>query len=200
VEYPDDVGLVVVLRRFGIAPDALLGHGGEAWVYALNDVRVLRVLHAGGRADDVRRRQRLVDELALAEPVFALPEVLEVGEVNGRVFAVERRLCGRSVMDELRDCEGGSRRGVIESHLSAAAALGDLHLASRGWFGDLITDDAITTATWRAYLEQRAALNLAKSSREFGRLTPPRWRARSPNPQPAPSRIWTRSRETCSPT
>jgi len=38
--------------------------GGEAWVYALDDARVVRVLHPGGRADDILRRQRLVDELA----------------------------------------------------------------------------------------------------------------------------------------
>jgi aminoglycoside phosphotransferase (APT) family kinase protein len=39
-------------------------------------------------------------------------------------------------------------------------------------FGDLIVDDAITTSTWRAYLEQRAAANLARSTREFWSTDP----------------------------
>jgi aminoglycoside phosphotransferase (APT) family kinase protein len=172
VDFPDDSGLVSVLKGLGVAADALLGHGGEAWVYALDDARVLRVLHAGGRAEDVRRRQSLVDELARAGPAFALPEILEVGDIDGRIFAVERRLPGRSVMDELRSCDGDARGRLIEAHLDAAAALGDLHLAPRGGFGDLIIDDAITTSTWRAYLEERAATNLARSTRELRSIDP----------------------------
>ena len=170
--FPDDSGLVAVLHRFGIGADAVLGHGGEAWVYALDDARVVRVLHAGGRADDIERRQRLVDELARAERTFALPEVLDVGEVEGRVFAIERRLEGRSVMDALAECEGAARARLIEAHLDAAAALGDLHLEPRKGFGDLIVDGAITTSTWRGYLDARAAANLASGAPELGPIDP----------------------------
>ncbi len=172
MDFPDDSGLVSVLKRLGVAADALLGHGGEAWVYALDDARVLRVLHAGGRAEDVRRRQSLVDELARAGPAYALPEILEIGEIDGRIFAVERRLPGRSVMDELRSCDDDARGRLIEAHLDAAAALGDLYLAPRGGFGDLIIDNAITTSTWRAYLEERAATSLARSTRELRSIDP----------------------------
>lgn len=163
-----DAGLVAVLHHFGIGTDAVLGHGGEAWVFALDDGRVLRVLHDGGRADDIERRQRLVDELARAQPTFALPEVLDVGEVDGRVFAIERRLEGRSIMDELAHCDGNARARLIEAHLDASAALGDLHLEPRNGFGDLIANDTITTSTWRAYLEARATANLAGAGRELG--------------------------------
>jgi aminoglycoside phosphotransferase (APT) family kinase protein len=134
--------------------------------------RVLRVLHAGGRADDVHRRQGLVDELSLAKPPFALPAVLEVGEVDGRVFAVERRLPGRSVLQELQYCEGPARARLIEAHLDVAAAIGDLRLPPRDSFGDLIVDDAVTTTTWSAYLEERAAANLARSIPDFGSIDP----------------------------
>lgn len=172
VEFPDDAGLVAVLTQFGIPPDALLGHGGEAWVYAFGDERVLRVLHAGGRIEEIHRRQDLIDELVVSVPSFALPKVLDVGEVSGRIFAIERRLPGWSVMDELRRCEGDSRPRMIEAHLGAAAALGDLHLTPRGWFGDLVGGDPIKTATWRAYMEQRAAANLARSTEEFRSIDP----------------------------
>jgi aminoglycoside phosphotransferase (APT) family kinase protein len=167
MRFPDDPGLVAVLKHLAVSASALLGHGGEAWVYALDDARVVRVLHAGGREEDVRRRQALVDELARAEPAFALPQLLEVGELEGRVFAVERRLHGRSLSDELRTAERSARARLIEAHLDTAAALGDLHLEPRDGFGDLIVADAITTPTWRAYLEQRAAANLARSTPEL---------------------------------
>jgi aminoglycoside phosphotransferase (APT) family kinase protein len=172
VPFPDDAALVAVLRSLGVGPEAVLGHGGEAWVYALDDDRVVRVLHAGGRAEDVRRRKALVDELARDEPAFALPEVIEINEIDGRVFTIERRLHGRPVMDELRDCEGTARSRLIEAHLAAAAALGDLHLEPRETFGELIADEPITTPTWRDYLEQRIAANLARSTPDLHAIDP----------------------------
>jgi hypothetical protein len=60
VDFPSDPRLVAAAFRFGVAPNALLGHGGEAWVYALDDERVLRVLHDGGGKADVLRRMALV--------------------------------------------------------------------------------------------------------------------------------------------
>jgi aminoglycoside phosphotransferase (APT) family kinase protein len=150
----------------------MLGHGAEAWVYAIDNERVLRVLHAGGQAQEVHRRRGLVDELARATPAFALPTVLEVGEIDGRVFAIEQRLKGRSLTEELQSCEDSARAQLIEAHLDTAAALGDLHLTPRGYFGELISDDAIRTSTWRAYLEQRVAANLRESTPDLASIDP----------------------------
>jgi len=172
VNFPDDRGLLDVLARFGVRPDDVLGHGGEAWVYALDHARVLRVLHAGGTVDHVRRRSRLIDELTRSRVAFDLPEALDVGEINGRVFVVERRLAGRSVMAELRVADGSRRARLIEAHLEAAAALGDLHLDPRGYYGDLISDDPITVDTWRMYLRAKAAASLSGSVADFASIDP----------------------------
>jgi hypothetical protein len=104
-----------VALRFGVAPDALLGHGGEAWVYALDDGRVQRILREGGRKADVLRRLSLVEELTLAQPAYRLPEVLDVGKIEGRTYAIERRLPGRSVLEELGRIEGPARERLIEA-------------------------------------------------------------------------------------
>jgi aminoglycoside phosphotransferase (APT) family kinase protein len=172
VDVASDPGFASLLRRFGVTADDCLGHGGEARVYALGHDRVLRVLHRGGRADDVVRRHRLVCDLRRARPPFALPDVLEVGEAGGRVFAVERRLPGRSVLDALGSCVGAARSRLIESHLETAAALGDLYLAQRRDYGDLVLEDPITTPTWHAYLARRAAANLSRSTSEFRSVDP----------------------------
>jgi len=157
----------VVLDAFGLVPGDLLGAGGEAHVYALGADRVLRVLHPGGRAEDLRRRRDLVDQLRRSAPAFALPELLEVGEVDGRAYAVERRLPGTSVLDALRRAPGGERPRLVESALEVVAALGDLALggfAPGPGYGDLLRPDAIGTGTWRAYLAARAAASLARST------------------------------------
>ena len=172
MDFPSDPGLVAVALRFGVAPNALLGHGGEAWVYALDDDRVLRILRDGGRKADVLRRRALVEELALARPVYRLPEVLDVGEVEGRTYAIERRLPGRSMLEELGRIEGAARERLIEAYLDTSASLGDLHLPAHDGFGDLIADDLIVAPTWRGYLEQRAAANLTRSTPELRQIDP----------------------------
>ena len=158
--------------RFGVVPTDLLGHGGEAWVYALDDARVLRVLHDGGATADMLRRMALVEELGRAQPVYRLPEVLDVGEFEGRTYAIERRLPGRSMLQELGRLEGAARARLIEAYLDTSSSLGDLHLPAHSGFGDLIADDAIVAPTWREYLEERAATNLARSTPELRQVDP----------------------------
>jgi aminoglycoside phosphotransferase (APT) family kinase protein len=171
VDIAPDPDLVSLLHRFGVTAHDQLGHGGEARVYALGNDRILRVLHIGGRVQDIGRRRGLVDQLARARPPFALPQVLEVGEYGDRVFAVERRHPGRSVLDALGTA-GEGRGRLVEHYLEAAAALGDLHLDRRPTFGDLIADDPITTSTWRDYLFERAAVNLSRSTADFRSIDP----------------------------
>jgi hypothetical protein len=134
VEPSPDPGLDRVFRSLGVQPGAFLGQGGEARVYAIDDDRVLRVLRHGSAAG-VQRGSQLVQELMSHGAPFAMPEVLHVDEVDGRCCVIERRLPGRSLMDELAVVEGSRRATLIERHLEAAAAIGRLHLASRPWYG-----------------------------------------------------------------
>lgn len=167
VDFPDDPGLVSVAVALGVTADGVLGHGGEAWVYALGDDRVVRILHQAGRAEEIVRRQELVDQLVRSRPPFALPEILEIGDVDGRVYVIERRLHGHSVADALGASSTGFRRQLVEHYMEAAATLGGLSLDSGGMFGDLIANEPITSSTWRAYLVERAATNLARSTSDF---------------------------------
>ncbi|MFZ0214791.1 MAG: hypothetical protein WAM30_02510 [Candidatus Dormiibacterota bacterium] len=115
---------MATLRHLDVPPDALLGHGGEAWVYALDRDRVVRVLHDGGRREDLERRQALVEELARSRPDFQLPELLEIGAYGARIFGVERRLRGRSLLAELETAAGarGRRRPRAPSLVPLGAA------------------------------------------------------------------------------
>jgi aminoglycoside phosphotransferase (APT) family kinase protein len=166
-DFPPDAGLVEVLRSLGAEPDALLGRGGEAWVYALDGGRVVRVLHAGQDPRNIRARQALVDELGSRGAPFALPDVLDVGEVNGRWYAVERRLPGIAVSEQLPRLSGGARDRLVEHHLDTAARLRRLHLEPRGWFGELIDRRPVRSDSWRGFLRERAARNVRASTPDF---------------------------------
>jgi hypothetical protein len=77
------------------------------------------------------------------------------------------------MMEELGRLEGAARGRLIEAYLDTSASLGDLqlHPAHTG-YGDLIADDAIVAPTWRTYLEERAARNLARSTPELRKIDP----------------------------
>lgn len=153
-----------MLRGLGVDPADLLGFGGEARVWALGTDRVVRVCHPGTAPGLLRQRIDLVAELtAAAAPPFALPDVLEVRELAGRLVTVERRLEGITVAEALAAAAGPARRRLIEAHLDAAAALADLPLHPRPWFGQLTGDAPVRSPTWRGFLEHRAAASLAAS-------------------------------------
>jgi aminoglycoside phosphotransferase (APT) family kinase protein len=167
VTHDAPVDLTAVVLKLGANPADLIGRGGEAWVFALDADRAVRVLRPGGRLEDLRRRKDLLDELAMVRAPCRIPEIMEVGEFDGRVYAIERRLPGRSVFDVLASDHSNARPRLIETYLDAVASLGDLHLEPRQGFGELIRDDPVRRPTWRAYLAGRAATNLAKAGPEF---------------------------------
>jgi hypothetical protein len=107
--FEDDKGLQAVISRFELAPAAMLGYGGEAVVFALDDERVLRILWEGAEPAVLRARQALVDELAAGGAPFSLPELDKVGEIDGRWYAIERRLRGRPVAEVLATLSGRER-------------------------------------------------------------------------------------------
>ena len=168
---PGDRTFEAIVAKLALNRAALLGHGGEAWVFALGGDRVVRILQPGAPKEVLLRRQELVDELTRGQAAFRLPELVEVGEEGGRAYGIERRLPGRSVLQVLPTIDGSRRSRLIENYLEAVSALGDLHLDPRGCYGELIGPDPLTAPTWREYLARRAAANLSRFP-EFGELDP----------------------------
>ncbi|MEL6893889.1 MAG: hypothetical protein AAFP84_20020 [Actinomycetota bacterium] len=162
-DIPTDEAIRSILRHFDVQPSGLLGHGGEAWVFALDDQHVLRVLRDTQACRHINERQALVDELAQAGAPFALPKVVRCDSLNDRSFAVEHRLPGKAVGQQLHRLGRSDRNRLVEHHLDAANALGDLHLDERGWYGDLLAPTPVRRATWRRYLTEKAADGLRRA-------------------------------------
>jgi hypothetical protein len=100
--------------------------------------------------------------------VYALDDdrVLRILRDGGRKADVLRRM---ALVEELALSHPVYRLPEV---LDTSASLGDLHLPAHVGFGDLIADDSIVAPTWRAYLEERAARNLARSTPELRQVDP----------------------------
>jgi Ser/Thr protein kinase RdoA (MazF antagonist) len=170
--FPEDPGAAAVLREIGSGPARLLGRGGEASVYALDDERVLRIHRHGASETGVRGRTALLDELqASAHQVsFAIPRVLTVDFIRERWVTVELRLAGRSLENELATLPKEARTALVRAYLSAATELGKLAV-SRPFFGELHEDDPVRDETWQSYLERRARHSLALGGEAYSRVS-----------------------------
>ncbi|MEE2702946.1 MAG: aminoglycoside phosphotransferase family protein [Myxococcota bacterium] len=173
MRFPPDFGLAQMLESNGLTPDAMIGYGGEARVYALDEGRVLRVYRQGTDLERVERRTALLSELARSRDrvPFSIPEVLEPARTEGRIATVERRLPGRPLTEILRESEGDAREALVRAYLEAAARIRDLAIEASA-YGDLCQSEPISTETFQAYLEQRAARNLAVAGPPFERVDP----------------------------
>lgn len=156
-----------VLSRFGTDPDALLGGGGEAAVYAIDDDRVLRLPRTDVAESALDARRELIGAIR-AEAPFELPEVLEHVDVDGRTVVVERRLPGRNALEVLGE-PGTDREALVRSHLDAAASIADLPCPT-STFGEVWGDGAIEADAFAAWATARLQASLAVRGHDFAHL------------------------------
>lgn len=148
---------------FPVTPDDLLGRGGESEVYALDAARVLRVYKPGMPAAYVARRAAFYAHLQQQRPPFALPEVLERGVVDGRLYTVERRMRGRAFADALPHLSGADRARALTSYLRTAAQIGEINFPERP-FGELLTaGEPLTRDAWPQYVWDRLQRTFSRS-------------------------------------
>ena len=132
-----------VHSHFGVTAQDRIGGGAEADIYALPGKRVLRVMKPGAEPGSEQKRRELLARLAKhqGDLSFAMPEVLDHGDIAGRLFSVERRIAGQS-MDVVLKGTVKNRDGLIRNYLQAALDLGQLPIDD--CFGELAGPAPIT--------------------------------------------------------
>ncbi len=134
-----------ILRRFGLDRSRLLGAGGEARVFALDETRVLRILHPGD-ADPDPRPARLLDSWAGVDIGVALSTVLDRGVVGSQHWTLDRRIPGRSLLAVLQEtADAAQRRALLRSAVDVASRLRRLPIPA-GPHRTLCTDDPPATS------------------------------------------------------
>ena len=166
--YADDKAPAEILAALGVDPAAILGKGGESWVYGLDERRVARISRKDADPGIVADRVGLLRELAASaeELPFAIPEVLSNDVIDGHCVSVERRIPGVSMDYALAETSGHERDRLIERYMEASPLIGDLRLERDG-FGEAIPSDRPRHSGFPSWLLGAAAANLRTAGPDF---------------------------------
>jgi aminoglycoside phosphotransferase (APT) family kinase protein len=134
--------------RFAGRIGARIGHGGQATVYELDHDKVLRVYR--GAYDGIEPLASYYAALDRSAVSFAVPEIIEHGEIDGQAYTIDRRLSGRPLIDVLPELTGEDRRRALDSYIDAAHQLARL------------SPGATETGAWRRFLHTETDRQLAQ--------------------------------------
>ena len=151
----------VVIRRFSLSQDDLLGFGGESRVYALNEQRVLRVYERGVDRDNAERLRRFYESLSAHDLPFELPVVLDLDELDGILYAIEQRIYGDQMTNFLKTATGEARMRSLVSYVKTANRIQELPVEASE-FGELLVPKPMRRPAWAEYLAAHAHDSLSR--------------------------------------
>ena len=152
----------VILNRFDLNEEHLLGKGSESTVYAMDEAHVLRIYRDLIGWDYVEARRAFYAELAAHELPFVVPHIYTIGSWVGHLYTVERRMAGQDFGVVLPTLTGAARQKALGSFLDAAAALGRVSLPDKP-YGELLAEPRLQRDDWQEYLAARMEQTLAHS-------------------------------------
>ncbi|HUQ39748.1 MAG TPA: aminoglycoside phosphotransferase family protein [Acidimicrobiales bacterium] len=152
-----------LLSRFGVDPDARLGGGGEADVYALDAGRVLR-LYKRPSLGLATRLRAFYEWLSGQDLPFATPTVLEVGESDGRTWTIDLRLQGTGMLAAMPSLTAAEKAVTIDSYVRATVALTALAPPPTSGFGDLLAEHPVVSSSWAEFLMARVEPAAARAA------------------------------------
>lgn len=142
----------VILNRFDLRDDDLLGAGSESRVFAMDAGHVLRIYHDSIGWDYVEARRALYAEIAKCGLPFAVPELTSVNSWVGHIYTVEKRMPGQDFSKVLPGLSGADRDKALTSYLDVAASIGNAHFGERLYGELLASNSALRREGWRDYL------------------------------------------------
>ncbi len=151
-----------ILQTVGAGAATFLGSGATSRVYAIGRGQVVRIFDHTNMAylDD---SAIFYAELHRHAFPFALPDIEQMGQLDGCSYIIEKRLPGRDMSLVFPTLDEAQRRQALRSFLVPLPYLHQVTLAERP-FGELLGwRQSITAVSWPQFLQQRTEINLRES-------------------------------------
>jgi len=164
-----------LLAEFGVSPDALVGRGSEAEVYALDEHTVLKLYAGLERLAHFETLQRFYDELDTSACEIPLPRILEIRPFDQLVALVETKLQGAPLEAVLTQVNEMNLHHVEDLYLDAVCALKTIKLSTPPKTYLLFDDNgssAVATQSFATYYATLVAAKLATVGEPFAVYDP----------------------------
>jgi|GEM_PF-6857002 len=159
-----------ILATFNLTENDFLGEGVESRVYALDSDRVLRI-PKGHKPEEMQERLWLLEVVNRGRYTFRIPNVLERGEVQGRLYAIEQRLYGKSMRSQFAHWKVKERKQAMEAFLLAILPLAAANVDSLP-YGELIGENKVQNTSWPEYLRAKSDIILKQTRGKLERAVP----------------------------
>lgn len=140
----------VLAVRLGFQRPVLIAKGTEAYVYALDNKRVLKLYPSPESLSKIRRLQEFYQRVAAADVCFAIPRILQYGETESVVFSIEDRLLGVRMAD-IADFTHNTR--MIEMYIDAFLSIRNISVSPPFLRRKLFDADG-DSLSWSDYLRE----------------------------------------------
>jgi len=153
----------IVFEKLGIKNPVLLGSGGEGMVFEFGNVEIVKIFPKSPDLTYLHDLQVFQQILAKHSFTFATPEIVEIGDADGIIYTVEKRLRGIPMDKRLVGLGTNDRQKMYSSYYRAIKQIHTLQFLELP-FGQLIkTSDSMTGSSWSEFLEKLLTLKLEKT-------------------------------------
>jgi aminoglycoside phosphotransferase (APT) family kinase protein len=145
-----------ILERLNIKHPVLIGEGVEAWVYALDDDRVMRICKQGGHVvrEGLMKMRDFYDALDSSEEGIALPKTFSVNELDGVIYAIDQRLKGEQLAKLLVIFPEEECHRMLKSYLDVVSHISGFH-SSFDFFGEVLSPRPLRCESWAEFINTK---------------------------------------------
>jgi len=162
-----------VLRELGREDAALLGQGGEGYVFTFGDDTAVKIYHDAD-VPYLRSLQQLQAHVTERCLPFATPQILEIGTALGTHYTIEPRLTGMLMEEKFPAATADEKYALLRSYHDAITVLHGIEFPDLPYGSLVEIEPRITDVTWHGFLvrtlDYKVGLSRERLSRDVAEL------------------------------
>jgi thiamine kinase-like enzyme len=145
-----------ILKDYNLKESAFIGEGGEAWVYSIDNSRILKIYKNNDLSKNLIGLQKLYKSLNWGSAGLTEQAILEFGISHKSLYTIEKRIDGKDFCKSLKVLKGTLRQQALDDFYLRAEQLHTLQKEKHVLFGDAIHIDKPRSKAWSTFLQKSA--------------------------------------------